>query len=277
MIRPKLRWRLALVLLHQPLRGAVHQQLALLLQSFRRRAAHALCLWYPHRGRQDVVGEIDPYGNNSNGLPFLNELMRYSNFPSRHFVAGRRNPLTTAAKFGSGKCLSFVRAHNQLWSTVIKTLLPLVSVLALVAVPPVSIAQGKKTGVGAVFGALLAKGATGANGKPSQATMISALSSMANQLNKSMPMEIDSVTRLDNILASPVSPKFTYNYTLDATLQEIGAANFFARMKPTLIKGVCTTPDMKIFMENGVTVGYSYRTKDGAFAGKIDVSPTDCV
>lgn len=116
----------------------------------------------------------------------------------------------------------------------------------------------------------------GASGKPSQATMISALSSMANQLNKSMPMEVDSMTRLDNILASPVSPKFTYNYTIDATLQEISAANFFGKMRPTLVKGVCTTPDMKIFMENGVTVGYSYRAKDGAFAGKIDVSPTDC-
>lgn len=99
---------------------------------------------------------------------------------------------------------------------------------------------------------------------------------MSNQLNKSMPMTIDSATRLDNILASSTSPKFTYNYTLDASLHEINSANFFSQMRPTLVKGVCTSPDMKIFMENGVTVGYSYRAKDGAFAGKIDVAPTDC-
>lgn len=99
---------------------------------------------------------------------------------------------------------------------------------------------------------------------------------MANQLNKSMPMTIDADTRLDNILASPVSPKFTYNYTLNASLREINAANFFGQMKPTLVRGVCTNPDMKIFMESGVTVGYSYRAKDGTFAGKIEVAPTDC-
>ena len=106
--------------------------------------------------------------------------------------------------------------------------------------------------------------------------MISALAGMANQLNKSMPMVIDSVTRLDNILASPVSPKFTYNYTIDATLHEINTANFFVQMKSTIIKGVCTTPEMKIFVHNGVTVSYSYRARDGAFAGRIDVSPNDC-
>ena len=116
----------------------------------------------------------------------------------------------------------------------------------------------------------------GANGKPSQATIMSALTNMANQLNKSMPMTIDSDTRLDNILASPISPKFTYNYTLNASTQEINTANFFGQMKPTLIKGVCANPDMKIFMDNGVTVGYSYRANNGSFAGKIEVSPADC-
>ena len=116
----------------------------------------------------------------------------------------------------------------------------------------------------------------GTNGKPSQATIVSALTNMANQLNKSMPMTTDSDTTLDNILASPISPKFTYNYTLNASLQEINSANFFGQMKPKLVKAVCTSPDMKIFMENGVTVGYSYRAKDGAFAGKVEISPADC-
>ena len=137
-------------------------------------------------------------------------------------------------------------------------------------------AAAKRSGLGAAFGALIARGVMGADGKPSQATIVSALSNMANQLNKSMPMTINADTRLDNILASPTSPKFTYNYTLNASLQEINAANFFGQMKPTLVKGVCTNPDMKIFTENGVTVGYSYRAKDGSFAGKIEVSPSDC-
>lgn len=138
------------------------------------------------------------------------------------------------------------------------------------------LSQTKRSGLGAAFGAIISKGTVGSNGKPSQAAILSALTSMTNQINKSMPMTIDSDTQLDNILASPTSPKFTYNYTLKASLQEINAANFFGQMKPTLINGVCTSPDMRIFIENGVTVGYSYRANDGSFAGKIEVSPADC-
>ncbi|MEO7116845.1 MAG: hypothetical protein ABIZ18_13410 [Caldimonas sp.] len=97
-----------------------------------------------------------------------------------------------------------------------------------------------------------------------------------NQVNKSMPMAVDSITRADNITVSPTSTKFTYNLTLDLPLKDIQAENLLTRTKPTLLKGVCTSPDMKIFLNHGVTVGYSYRAKDGAFAGKIEISPVDC-
>ncbi len=91
-----------------------------------------------------------------------------------------------------------------------------------------------------------------------------------------MPMTVDAITRVDNITVSPTSAKFTYNATLDLSLKDIQAENLLARTKPTLLKGVCTSPDMKIFLDRGVTVGYSYRAKDGAFAGKIEISPADC-
>ena len=40
---------------------------------------------------KDILGKIDSDGNNSHGLPLLNELMKSSHFPSRHLVAGCRN------------------------------------------------------------------------------------------------------------------------------------------------------------------------------------------
>lgn len=40
---------------------------------------------------KDVLGKIDPDGNNSHGLPLLSELMKSSRFPSWQLVAGRRS------------------------------------------------------------------------------------------------------------------------------------------------------------------------------------------
>ena len=148
--------------------------------------------------------------------------------------------------------------------------------IGLLSVDQPSLAQRKKAGLGAIFAAMVAKGAVGANGRPNAATMMAVLANMADQLNKQMPMTIDSETRLDNILASPTAPKFTYNYTLSISLKEIKETNLLDQVRPTLVKGVCTNPDMKIFIDNGVTVGYSYRAMDGSFAGKIEVSPAIC-
>lgn len=159
---------------------------------------------------------------------------------------------------------------------MIKTFLSAASIVALLPTCLPSFAQTRTPGLGATFGTMLSKVAPGANAKPTDDAIRSALQATVNQVNKSMPMTVDAITRVDNITVSPTSAKFTYNATLDLPLKDIQAENLLARTKPTLLKGVCTSPDMKIFLDRGVTVGYSYRAKDGAFAGKIEISPADC-
>jgi hypothetical protein len=137
-------------------------------------------------------------------------------------------------------------------------------------------ADNSRVGIGLAFGELIAKSVPGPDGKPTHASLIETLSKVARVANEDMPMNIDSVTRIENISASPVKPTLTYNYTLAASLEEINSARFLQRKRPELVKFVCTHPGMRTLVQYGVTVEYAYRTRDGVFAGKIEVPPGDC-
>jgi hypothetical protein len=103
----------------------------------------------------------------------------------------------------------------------------------------------------------------------------SVLMQAASQINENLPIMVDSETRLDSSVG--VNKQFRYNYTLiNYSAEELDIAAIESSMRPQLINTVCTTKEMRVFVENGVPVTYAYYGKDGKQVTTIAVQPSDC-
>lgn len=101
-----------------------------------------------------------------------------------------------------------------------------------------------------------------------------ALTQTATALNKTCPMMVDEYTRLDNGVALP-DRTFQYNYTLvKNTIEEINAADIES-MEGQFANTIKTSPDMKYFRDNDVTINYNYADKNGVFITKISITPEE--
>jgi len=97
----------------------------------------------------------------------------------------------------------------------------------------------------------------------------------ANQLNKNLPVMLDSETRLDSTMALP-GKKFSYYYTLvNYSVDELDIENFENIMKPTILNGLKTNSDLKGFRDNKVTMIYFYKDKNGNEIVKFEFTHDD--
>jgi len=95
----------------------------------------------------------------------------------------------------------------------------------------------------------------------------------ASEINKTLPIMVDQYTRLDNTIALP-DKSLQYNYTLvELTAEEVNVDTIKKYMEPTIINTVRTSPDLKIYRENKVTMIYNYKDKNGVFVYKLSVTP----
>ena len=147
--------------------------------------------------------------------------------------------------------------------------------LTLCVALPLHAAKG---GMGAIFGSLIGGGVGLIAGKSMANTQSidGALVKMADQVNKRLPMNVDKDTRWDNVTPLP-DRRFTYNYTfLGRTSKDYDKQELFQRITNHVKPQVCSSPDMEIFLKNGVSIGYSYRGFDGVFITKVVITPKDC-
>jgi len=102
-----------------------------------------------------------------------------------------------------------------------------------------------------------------------------ALFEAASQMNKNLPMMIDSETRLDSTMASP-GKIFIYSYTVvNYTIAELDVEAFTNAMRPNLVNHTKTSKDMESFRKNKVTLKYNYRDKNGREIAQITITPND--
>jgi hypothetical protein len=95
----------------------------------------------------------------------------------------------------------------------------------------------------------------------------------ANELNKSCPLMVDNITRLDNTIALP-DKVFQYNYTVVNVVKDsIKTDDLKLYLQPRILNEVRTNPAMKFVRDNHVTVNYSYKDKIGVFLFDITVKP----
>ncbi|MEO6902126.1 MAG: hypothetical protein ABI315_03150 [Bacteroidia bacterium] len=100
-----------------------------------------------------------------------------------------------------------------------------------------------------------------------------AMMKIANEINKSCPVMVDSITRLDNAVALPGNV-FQYNYTgINMVKESVDIEAMKNYLEPTTINFVKTNPDMQMVRDNKVTVNYYYKDKKGVYLFTISVTP----
>ena len=105
------------------------------------------------------------------------------------------------------------------------------------------------------------------------ATLEKSLAVASQELNKQTPMVVDGATTLLSTVV--VEKSFNYNYQYSGT-PALTAANLAEAVKPNVINGVCTTPDMRELIDKGATYVYNYYDTTRTYIGNISVQKSDC-
>ncbi len=109
----------------------------------------------------------------------------------------------------------------------------------------------------------------------SAASLDEQLVTACSELNKNCPINVDAETRLDNAMALP-DKKIQYNYTLINYLKDdLDLSAIKETLKPDLVNGVKTRPDLELFRDKDVTMVFSYSDKNGSYLFNITVNPSD--
>ena len=100
---------------------------------------------------------------------------------------------------------------------------------------------------------------------------------MASQINKSLPMDIDAVTKMKSVICLPgkVKPTLMYLYEIDASNMPSVSASDLLTLKPNMVESWCSMPTQLELLRQ-VNVLYSYRKLSGRFIGEIKIREEDC-
>jgi hypothetical protein len=98
----------------------------------------------------------------------------------------------------------------------------------------------------------------------------------ANAANEKAPVLVDKDTRMDH--AVYLDRTIRYSYTLLNAEQDkkINYSHTFHDFKEKVKNKLCTTPELTITRDHGISHAYAYYDKNGVFLYKFKISPTDC-
>lgn len=101
-----------------------------------------------------------------------------------------------------------------------------------------------------------------------------ALQETAAHISRGTPRPIGNDAQLDGAVAYEKTLKYRFSFKrLD---REDVSPVFELKQTAFLTDFVCTTPEMKVFVENGVTLKYAYHDRRGRLVVIITVDPLDC-
>jgi len=96
-----------------------------------------------------------------------------------------------------------------------------------------------------------------------------------DNLNRNLPVMIDSETRLDNVIAAN-SKTFQYNYTLiNMESGKVDTTAMKSKMEPFIINNVKTMPETESQRKQGMTFAFYYKDKNGNYLFSIVVTPEE--
>ena len=102
------------------------------------------------------------------------------------------------------------------------------------------------------------------------------LKEVSTEMNKSLPMNVDAETRLDG--TTFIAPKtMQYNYTALSTNADslsLDREDLINQLQSNTQNLLDTSPAMKLFRENDVTLKYNYKDKNGKALIDFSINPT---
>ncbi|MDH3690388.1 MAG: hypothetical protein OEU36_13000 [Gammaproteobacteria bacterium] len=97
----------------------------------------------------------------------------------------------------------------------------------------------------------------------------------AAQINKQLPTMVDANTRMDS--TAGLNKTFRYHYTLvKYSVDDVDPKVLAQAMGSKIVNNVCSSKEMRAFVDSGVTVHYAYYGKLGKQITVISVSPEQC-
>jgi hypothetical protein len=106
--------------------------------------------------------------------------------------------------------------------------------------------------------------------------IVPTLANMSDQMNASLPLEIDQHTSLVSSSAGP-NREFTYNYSLpNHSAGDLDLAAFGQLVSEDLLEHACSDEGALRFLQGNININYLYFDKDGRELSRLTVLPTDC-
>jgi len=209
--------------------------------------------------------ELDPSATEAEALQSYRELVRVwhpDNFASKPDLQGRAHTKTTAL--------------NQAWEVFQRD-----HGRPLPAVPP----RPRASGSPLVLSGALALAALGLVGFLATSDVLDPGMRLAKELarmsylaNHSLPAAMDDETEFTATYSGP-GRRFTSIYTLTGVTKEQVGPGYFDQIRPALVDHVkaklASDPTMRLIEAEGVTLGFSFRDRDGADVVTLDVTPQD--
>ncbi len=97
----------------------------------------------------------------------------------------------------------------------------------------------------------------------------------SSQWNAKLPLQVDKYTRLDWTVPGP-GKRFTCMCTLlGISAKEIDPTKLTSIMRPQIVNGYKTIPQLAPFRDQGVEMRYVYRDAAGKYVTEIVISPKD--
>jgi len=100
------------------------------------------------------------------------------------------------------------------------------------------------------------------------------LKAMSTDINKTLPLQVDSVLKLESTVAIP-DVTFRFNYTLQFDTITYDIREFEKSLTRTTINTVKTSPDAAHFRKMFATIEYNYSDTLGNYLFRIIVGPGD--
>lgn len=97
---------------------------------------------------------------------------------------------------------------------------------------------------------------------------------VAEETNKGLPAQIDAYTSLMSIMAN--GNVLSYKYHINNLPEGINLETVSTTMSMMLLNSNCTTPEVKVLLDAGITLSHNYFGNTGKFLFKRDVSSEDC-
>jgi hypothetical protein len=109
----------------------------------------------------------------------------------------------------------------------------------------------------------------------SRSSVDSQLSKLASEMNKKLPIMVDSETRWDTAFARP-GRELGYIYTLPGkNKSDVDMPTFQKTIRDMIVNNYRTNAQMGDLRAAKVKLDYQYKDKNGANIGEITVSPSD--